>query len=147
MSVSLSYQLVIWGADVGDLHIRGLTLPWHSRWGALQVAQRGPSHGQAWQLHQRAVSFTPFCQTGILPDWAATKCALPTAQQSPSDPWLLVHSVRPQHSCDCLLSVSSFTKSSLWSVDNGTALPLCHTERAGGEHWEHVCDQQQAIKM
>ena len=73
MCIFLSSQLVIWGADVGDLHPRGLTLPWHSCWRALQVAQRGPSHGQAWQLHQRAVSFTLFCQTGILPNQAGTQ--------------------------------------------------------------------------
>lgn len=27
----LSSQLVIWGADVGDLHLRGLPIPRHSR--------------------------------------------------------------------------------------------------------------------
>lgn len=55
----LSSQLVIWGTDVGDLHLRGLPVPWHSCWGAVQVAQRGTSHGQAWQLHQRAVRIFP----------------------------------------------------------------------------------------
>lgn len=51
----LSSQLVIWGTDVGDLHLRGLPVPRHSCRRALQVAQRGTSHGQARQLHQRAV--------------------------------------------------------------------------------------------
>lgn len=55
----LSSQLVIWGTDVGDLHLRGFPVPWHSCWRALQVAQRGTSHGQAWQLHQRAVRIFP----------------------------------------------------------------------------------------
>lgn len=164
----LSYQLVIRGADVGDLHLRGLSLPWHSRWRALQVAQRGPSHGQAWQLHQRAVSFTLFWQADIDPNRAARYLLHPEsmARQSPSDPWFLVHFVRPLHSCDSLLLESSFTISSLQSADNGTAVPWCHTERADGEqsreqcmthtHYSlktkqspgrHVCDQQQAIKM
>lgn len=59
----LSSQLVIWGADVGDLHLRGLPVPRNSCWRALQAAQRGTSHGQARQLHQWAVRiFTCFNQ-------------------------------------------------------------------------------------
>lgn len=35
MYVFVSHQVVIWGADVGDLHLGGLPLPWHPRRRAL----------------------------------------------------------------------------------------------------------------
>lgn len=99
----LSSQMVIWGADVGDLHVRGLPVPRHSCWRTLQVAKRGTSHGQAWQLHQWAVRiFTRFDQkfrefpirdslssASMLscPCAAATGCTRQTVAQMCSESW------------------------------------------------------------
>lgn len=130
--VFLFHQLVIWGVDVGDLHPWGLPLPWHSCWGALQVAQRGTSHGQAWQLHQRAVRvllYSPTSSQHWTPKYTLHSNAIPGSIRSMTVSTLL----GPLHSCDWLLSVSSFTMSPLQSEDNGAALPRCHTERADGE--------------
>lgn len=49
-------QVVFWGAPVGNLHSGRLPISWRACGGAFQAAEGGSSHGQAQQLHQRAVS-------------------------------------------------------------------------------------------
>lgn len=48
-------QLVLRRAAVGDIHARWLSLPRHPSGGTLQAAKGGTPHGQASQLHPRAV--------------------------------------------------------------------------------------------